>query len=76
MKDITTEATTGGVFSKKVFLQISQNSPEKASARVSFLLKLQAGKFLRTPPEAASVTKIFSYCGKLAIHYQTAFHKN
>ena len=31
---------------KKVFLKISQNSQENTSARVSFLIKLQA-KFLR-----------------------------
>ena len=29
------------VFSKKVFLEISQNSQEKTCARVSFLIKLQ-----------------------------------
>ena len=31
---------------KKVFLQISQNSQENTSARVSFLIKLQARPFL------------------------------
>ena len=31
-----------GIFYKKVFLEISQNSQENTSARVSFLTKLQA----------------------------------
>ena len=31
------------VFWKKVFLEISQKSQESACARVSFLMKLQAG---------------------------------
>ena len=37
-----TEAVTGGVLWKKLFLEISQNSQENTSARVSFLVKLQA----------------------------------
>ena len=36
------EAATGGVLYKKVFLEISQNSQENTYARVSFLMKLQA----------------------------------
>ena len=36
------EAATGGVLSKKVFLDISQNSQENTYARASFLTKLQA----------------------------------
>ena len=36
------EAATGGVLQKKVFLEISQNSQENTCARVSFLIKLQA----------------------------------
>ena len=36
------EAAAKGVFCKKVFLEIPQNSQENAFARVSFLLKLQA----------------------------------
>ena len=36
------EASTGGVLSKKVFLEISQNSQENNCARLSFLIKLQA----------------------------------
>ena len=38
------EAATRGVLCKKVFLEISQNSQENenTSARVSFLIKLQA----------------------------------
>ena len=37
-----TEAVTGGVLWKKLFLEISQNSQENTCARVSFLVKLQA----------------------------------
>ena len=40
---------SGGVLSEKVFLEISQNSQENTCARVSFLIKLQASKFLKTP---------------------------
>ena len=36
------EAATGGVLSKKVFLRISQNSQGNTCARVSFLIKLHA----------------------------------
>ena len=36
------EAATVSVLSKKVFLEISQNSQENICARVSFLIKLQA----------------------------------
>ena len=36
------EAATGGVQWKKMFLEILQNSQEKNCARVSFLIKLQA----------------------------------
>ena len=36
------EAATGDVLSKKMFLKISQNSQENTCARVSFLIKLQA----------------------------------
>ena len=54
------EAATGGILLKKVFLEISQNSQENTSARVSFLIKLQKrlcnryfpvnfAKLLRTP---------------------------
>ena len=34
--------SSGGVLQKNVFLEILQNSPEYACARVSFLIKLQA----------------------------------
>ena len=34
-----TEAVTGGVSIKKVFLKVSQNSQENTCARVSFLIK-------------------------------------
>ena len=37
------EAATRGVLWKNVFLEISQNSQENTCARVSFLIKLQAG---------------------------------
>ena len=36
------EASTGGVLLKKVFLEISQNSQENNCARLSFLIELQA----------------------------------
>ena len=36
------EAATGGVLWKKVFLKISQNSRENTGNKVSFLIKLQA----------------------------------
>ena len=39
---VFTEAATRGVYGKKVFLEISQNSQENTCARVSFLIKLQA----------------------------------
>ena len=42
-KEMTnTEAATGGVLLKKVFLEILQNSQENICARVSFLKKLRA----------------------------------
>ena len=37
------------VFCKKVFLEISQNSQENACAKASFLMRLQATFFYRTP---------------------------
>ena len=43
MSVIKTEAAAGGILSKKLFLEISQNSQENNCARVSFLIKLQAG---------------------------------
>ena len=39
---LNTEAATRGVLSKKVFLEILQNSQQNSCARVSFLIKLQA----------------------------------
>ena len=36
-----TEAATGGVLYKRVFLKISQNSQENTCATISFLIKLQ-----------------------------------
>ena len=36
------EAATRGVLWKKVFLEIPQNLQEKTSARISFLINLQA----------------------------------
>ena len=37
------EAATRGVLSEKVFLEISQSLQENTGAKVSFLIKLQAG---------------------------------
>ena len=37
------EAVAQKCFVKKMFLEISQNSEESTCARVSFLIKLQAG---------------------------------
>ena len=42
-KMVYTEAATGSVLWKKVFLKIPQNSQENTCARVSFLIKLQSG---------------------------------
>ena len=39
---MSSEAATGDVLLKSVFLEILQNSQENTCARVSFLLKLQA----------------------------------
>ena len=39
------EATTGGVLWKKVFLKISQNSQENTCVEVSFIINLQASVF-------------------------------
>ena len=39
---LITEATTGGVLQKKVFLRILQNSQKNTCAGASFLIKLQA----------------------------------
>ena len=39
---LISEAATGGVLRKKVFLKILQNSQENTCAKVSFLIKLQA----------------------------------
>ena len=39
------KVATRGVLSKKVFLEILQNSRENTCARVSFLIKLQATPF-------------------------------
>ena len=41
-KVLITEATIGGGFLKKVFLNISPNLQENTCARLSFLIKLQA----------------------------------
>ena len=40
-----TEAATGGVLYKKLFLEISQNSQENTCARVSFLIKMFSCEF-------------------------------
>ena len=42
-----TEAATGGVLWKKVFLEISQSSQESTCARDSFLIKLHAWNFIK-----------------------------
>ena len=49
------EAVIRGLLREKVFLEISQKSQENTSARVFFLIKLQAsGLFYRTSLVAAS----------------------
>ena len=40
---LDTEAATEGVLYEKMFLEILQNSQENTCAKVSFLIKLQAG---------------------------------
>ena len=50
-----TEAATGGVLQKNVFLEISQNSQENTCAKVSFLTKLKAfSEHLRTTASKVS----------------------
>ena len=55
---VVSEAATGGVLLKKMFLKISQNSKENTCASVSFLIKkglwhrcfpVNFAKYLRTP---------------------------
>ena len=41
VREVLTEAATGGALYKKVFLKVSQDSQENTSARASFLIKLQ-----------------------------------
>ena len=48
------EAATGGVLLEKVFLEISQNSQESTSGKVSFLVKLQA------EVTASDLSRVFS----------------
>ena len=43
----TTKAVTERCSEKKMFFEILQNSQEKACARVSFLIKLQAAQLLK-----------------------------
>ena len=40
--ELSSEAATGGVLLKKVFLEILQNSQQNTCARDPFLIKLQA----------------------------------
>ena len=47
----TLEAVVQRCSVKKVLLEILQNSQENTCARDSFLKKLQASRFYRTPPE-------------------------
>ena len=56
-----TKAVVQRCSAKKVFLKISQNSQENTCARVSFLIKLQAHLFYRTPPVAASGARAFCF---------------
>ena len=43
LEHVYIEAATGCVLSKKVFLEILENSQESTCARFSILIKLQAG---------------------------------
>ena len=56
------EAATGGVLYKKVFLKISRNSQENNCARVSFLIKLQAsgGCFCSFPQKINTIVPLCS----------------
>ena len=47
---VNTEAATGGVLFKKVFLEISQNSQENICVRVSFLIKKRPAHLLKKRP--------------------------
>ena len=51
-----TEAATRGVWCKKMFVEIWQNSQENTCARASFLIKLQAYNFIKKE----TLTQVFS----------------
>ena len=67
---------------KKVFLEISQNSQENTSARVSFLIKLQAWAYNFIKSEALAQVFSFEFCeiSKNTFSYRTpplaAFESN
>ena len=79
LNPLGSEAATGGVLLKKVFLEISQNSQEKTCARDSFLIvfsrefcEISKNTFFnRTPPDEC-------FCGMqdkcLTISWQTCSH--
>ena len=58
---------------KKVFLEISQNSQENTCARVSFLIKLQAGacKFIKKESLAQVSSREFWEISKNTFFYRT-----
>ena len=64
------EAATGGVLWKNVFLEISQNSQKNTSARVSFLIKLYAWSLHLIKKEA--LAQVFS-CEFFEISENTFF---
>ena len=65
---LITEAATGGVLQKKIFLETSQNSQEKTCATVSFLIKLQTSNFVKKETPA----QVFS-CEFCEIYWNTFF---
>ena len=74
------EAATGGVLSKKVFLQISQNSQENTCARLSFnkvsglchrCSPVNIAKFIRTPIQSTSkrLLLVFQYINPVQTNF-------
>ena len=58
-----TEAVVQRCFIEKVFLEISQNSPENTCARVSYLIKLQDPLLIISKVKRAAGIKVFAALG-------------
>ena len=66
------EATTRGILSKKVFLEISQNSQENTCSRASFLIKLQASASACNFIKKEALAQVF-FCEFCEISKNTVF---